>query len=135
METIQALPEDKLADVINSLDDVRFFPLGVCKVSFIPYPQLLGQLDPTSQPFRECLWVLQEICGVRRTLPAPYQISEALSFTSEHPVAGGGFSDVFKGKVGTGADICIKKIRRCATDNAGEVKEASRRFDFWSDPC
>lgn len=132
---VQALPEDEFAGVINDLDDVRFIPPCFGNALFTWHPQIIRHLDHTGQRSRKCLRVLQEICGVRGTLPASYQFSGALSFTSEHPVAFGGFGDVFKGKIGAGADVCIKKIRRCVTDNVGEVRKASHRFSFWLDSC
>jgi len=58
----------------------------------------------------------------------------ALVFTSEVPVAFGGFCDAYKGTLDAGVDICIKKIRICASDNADKVKQAGRQFNLWFDP-
>ncbi|KAF9646896.1 kinase-like protein [Thelephora ganbajun] len=106
VECIQNLPEEELAELINYLNDV------------------LGQLDRVGQSFRKCFQVLQKICGLRAALPTSCQVSGAPSYTTETPVAFGGFCDVYRGTLGTGADICIKKIRICARDDIDEVKQS-----------
>jgi hypothetical protein len=128
-EFIQALPEDELAGLLKRLNDVRLFFVNASNPILIPCSQALGQLDYTSKPFRKCVQVLQEICSLRATLPASYQVSGVLSFVSEQPVAFGGFGDVFKGRVGTGADVCIKKIRVCSTDDVYKLRQAGPQFE------
>jgi len=75
--------------------------------------------------------VLQKICGRRATLPASYQaLGGVLLSTGETPVAFGGFSDVYKGMLDTGAWVCVKKIRVHASDNVDQVKQAGRPFNL-----
>jgi hypothetical protein len=98
-------------------------------MSLIAIPQALERLDCTGQPFRKCFQVLQKICGFRATLPASYQVSEAILLTSEVPVAFGGFCDAYRGTLGTGTGICIKRIRICAIDDKERLKQARRQFN------
>lgn len=134
VESIQSLPAGELAGLVNYLDDVGFLYFDTCGVLLTSCIQALTQLDRTGQPFRKCLQVLQKICGLRATLPLSYQVSGALSSVSELPVAFGGFCDVFKGKVDSGADVCVKKIRVCATDNIGEIRQAGHKLNSWLNP-
>lgn len=90
---------------------------------------MLGQLDRRGQPFRKCFQVLQKICSRRSTLPASYHVPGTFTLTSEIPVAFGGFCDAYKGTLGAGIDICIKKIRICATNNRDEVNQVGHQLD------
>ena len=128
VEGLTKLPKDELDQLTDYLNDVSF-PLSVSEMSLIVGPQVLERLDCTGQPFRKCFQILQKICGFRATLPASYQVSEALSFTSEVPVAFGGFCDAYRGTLGTGADICIKRIRICAIDDKERLKQARCQFN------
>ena len=95
---------------------------------------MLGQLDRKGQPFRKCFQVLQKICGGRSTLPTSYHVPEALALTSEMPVAFGGFCDAYKGTLGAGVDICIKKIRISSRGNMDEVKRVGPQSNPRLDP-
>ena len=123
VECLQKLPEDEVVQLIDYLNDVRVSLMSVKWYQWL-HPQVLGQLDCTSQPFRKCFQVLQKICSFWAILPASYQVSEALSFTSKVPAAFGGFCDAYKGTLSTGAAVCIKRIRICTTDDKEKLKQA-----------
>ena len=119
------LPEDELVGLVNYLDDVRLF-LSIDKASLTPCIQALSQLDHTSQSFRKCSQVLQELCGSRGVLPTSYRMPEFFSSMSDKPVAFGGFSDVFKGEIGVGVEVCVKKIRICSNSDMGALRRVRR---------
>jgi hypothetical protein len=130
----QNLPENELAELLEYLNDVRFLLLGTSIVLLTSCTQVLEQLHRTGQPSRKCFQVLRKICGIRGTLPLSYQMPGALLSVTELPVAFGGFCDVYKGEVGTGSGVCVKKIRRCITDNIHELKQAGHQLNSWLDP-
>ena len=74
--------------------------------------------------------MLRRICGFRATLPASYQVSEALSFTSQVPIAFGGFCDAYKGTLAPGTAVCIKRIRVSATDDKEKLKQVRHSSTF-----
>lgn len=134
VECIQALPESELAELLDYLNDVRFYHLDAGTLLLTSCIQVLPKLDHTSQPFRKCIQMLQKICGLRGTLPLSYKISVPPSFVSEQPVAFGGFCNAYKGKAGTGMDVCIKKIRIYDTDNISQLKQVSHQPNPWLSP-
>lgn len=134
VECIQNLPEGELEGFLKYLDEVRFLLLNPRRVFLISPTQVLEQFNHTGQPFRKCFQVLQKVCGLRSTLPLSYQVSGAFSSMSQLPVAYGGFCDVFKGRIDTGAHVCVKRIRVCSTDNIDKLKKASHKFNSWLYP-
>ena len=131
VESIQNLPDGELSEFLDYLNGVRFLPLDSGRVSLTPRTQVLEQLDHTGQPFRKGLQVLKKVSGSRGTLPLLYQVPRVLPSISGLPVAFGGFCDVYKGKVDTGADVCIKKIRICSTDNVNELAQVGLQINSW----
>lgn len=63
------------------------------------------------------------------TLPTSCQMSGTLSFTSEVPVAFGGFGDVYRGTLNSGTDICIKQIRISTIDDKEKLKQARHHLN------
>ena len=105
---LQSLPEGELVELIEYLDSVRFIPMPAESCSF-PL-QTLDGLDHTGSPFREGLHVLQEICSSRVILPATYEVSGELSFSTTEPVTSSVFNDIYKGSLDK-VDVCIKRLR------------------------
>ena len=120
VKCFQFLPEDELSGLVGYLNDVRLIYLPAQPRS--PPSQILDNLDPTGEPFRKCLHVLQKICSSRMTLPAMYEVSGTLLFSTTEVKAYGGFCDVYKGTLDT-SDVCIKRLRISATGDRKKVKQ------------
>lgn len=87
-----------------------------------PPPQLFDDPDSSGSAFRKCFYVLQKICSSRTILPATYEVSGELSFSTTQVMAFGGFCDVYKGSLGV-FDVCIKRLRISTTGDRIKVKQ------------
>ena len=67
----------------------------------------------------------RQLCGQTGLLPASHIIPESFVQTTEHPVASGGFGDVWEG-IYNGERVAIKALRVYKNDNVKKVAKASR---------
>ena len=58
-------------------------------------------------------------------LPSTYEISGELSVPLTHPVAFGGFCDIYHGSLGPNK-VCVKRLRITATGDQALVKQVFR---------
>ena len=73
--------------------------------------------------FREGLYILQEICGLRAILPRTCEVSGKLSSSTMEPVECGAFSEIYVGSIGE-VDVRIKRPWDPDRDE-GEIEQVS----------
>ena len=104
-----SLQGPELARLVDFLDDVRRFP-SVFRPVVKQTPQALSTIPTTDDVFRQCLRKLRAICGCHTTLPSSHVVSGDLVKIGSHPIAFGGFADVWEGTLG-GRKVCVKVLR------------------------
>jgi len=113
VDDLQKLPKGELIQLINHLNSVRY-PQHKPNLAYcLSLPQILDRLDSTSDAFRKCLQVLQEICCSKQILPTTYELAGARLTREADSIIYGGFCDAHKGTLTE--DVCIKKLRISST--------------------
>ena len=99
----------ELTRLVDFLDEVRSAPLALVQLTR-QTAQILDVGPIADDILRRCLHKLRTICSHHATLPSSYTISGDLARVGDHPIAFGGFSDVWKG-THNDTDVCIKQLR------------------------
>lgn len=120
----------ELARLVDFLDNVRPLRLSFCPVTERTL-QALGAIPTTDDVFRQCLRKLRAICGCHTTLPSSHIVSGDLTRLGDHPIAFGGFADVWEGTMG-GRKVCVKALRVSLNDDQSLTKVRIRRFGIHS---
>lgn len=115
-----SLKGSELSRLVDFLDSVRplssvFHP--ILKRSL----QSLDKISTSDDVFRQCLRKLRAICGCHTTLPTSHIVSGDLTKVGEHPIAFGGFADVWEGNLG-GSRVCVKVLRVTMNDDQSVTK-------------
>ena len=113
----------ELARLVDFLDDVRPLSSPLRPVVKQP-PQTLSAIPTTDDVFRQCLRKLRAICGCHTTLPSSHVVSGDLAKLGDHPIAYGGFADVWGGTLG-GRQVCVKVLRVSLNDDQSLTKVRS----------
>ena len=79
--------------------------------------------------FREGLYILQEICGLRAIFPRTCEVSGKLSLSIMEPVEHGAFSTIYMGSIGE-VDVLIKRPWY-PTGDEGELEQVSHPPNLW----
>ena len=115
---LSTLQGSELTRLVDFLDEVRSFPSASFQLMEQTWTvQALDVVPMADDVSRRCLHKLRTICSHHGILPSSYTISGNLTRVGDHPVAFGGFSEVWKG-THDGCKVCIKhpkvteKIRR-----------------------
>ena len=103
------LQGSQLTQLVDFLDEVRPSPLAFVQLTKRTV-QILDVGPIADDVLRRCLHKLRTICSRRAILPSSYTISGDLARVGDHPVAFGGFSDVWKG-THNDTNVCIKHLR------------------------
>ena len=130
MGDIQRLSRHKLVELIDYLDNVRL--ISMASKSYSSSLQILDGLDRTGSQFRKGLYVLQELCIWRATLPTTYLVSGKLSFSNPMIAIPGGYRDRYKGSL-SDADICIKIPWMLPGDQVESIEPVSHPHTLWLD--
>jgi hypothetical protein len=108
---------------INGLDKVHpcFVLSPATSHSWLSESQAINIISPGSDIYERCIRALGRVCGIYALLPGSHEVELALT-TGEHPVASGGFSDVWKAENENG-EVFAVKVLRMYQDNAAVVKK------------
>jgi len=106
---LSSLRGSELARLVDFLDEVCPLPSTLCSITKQTL-QALDAIPGTDQVSRQCLHKLQAICGQHMTLPSSHNVSGDLTRVGDHPIASGGFADVWEGIHGD-RKVCIKFLR------------------------
>jgi len=86
--------------------------------------QAIDILSPESDIHERCVQELSRVCGIYGLLPETHTVNSNLT-TSQHAIASGGFSDVWKAADQTGDHFAVK-VLRVYVDSAAQVKKVGR---------
>lgn len=121
----------ELTRVVDCLDQVRPL-LSASRVVIKQTLQALTAIPATDDVSRRCLPKLQAICGDNMTLPSSYTISgDDLARAGDHPIAFGGFADVWEGTYGA-KKVCVKVLKISTHDDQALSKVRIRHVAFFS---
>jgi hypothetical protein len=115
-----SLQGPELARLVDFLDDVRTLPFPSHPVAKQTL-QALSSIPTTDDVFRQCLRKLRAICGCHTTLPSSHVVSGDLARLGGHPIAFGGFADVWEG-AHDGRKVCVKALRVSLNDDQSLTK-------------
>lgn len=112
---------------IDSLDKVRPGLLYPRLLSFnTPWGfQAIAILSTESDIHERCVRALSRVCGIYGLLPDSHKIRSNLT-NGQHPIASGGFSDIWKATNEQG-EVFAVKVLRMYEGNAGQVTKVGRR--------
>ena len=119
-----SLQGSELTRLVDFLDNVRPFSSAFHPVPK-QTPQSLDNISTSDDVFRQCLRKLRAICGCHTTLPSSHIVSGDLAKTGDHPIAIGGFADVWEGTLG-GNRVCVKVLRVTLNDDQSLTKVCIR---------
>jgi hypothetical protein len=122
---LSSLQGPELIRLIDFLDEVGSFSLSSFQLTK-QTAQILDVAPTADDVFRRCLHKLQTICTHKTILPSSYTISGDLVRVGNDPVAFGGFSDIWEGRL-DGDKVCIKHLRI-----SEQVREAVEKASIWS---
>ena len=95
--------------------------------------QAIDIISTESDIHRRCVRALSKVCGIYRLLPDSHKIKSTLT-TSQHAIASGGFSDIWKAKNEKGEEFAIK-VLRIYQNNATQVTKVRQRARFPPSYC
>lgn len=115
--------------------------------ALVTFGQLMNTVEDRSRLHTRLFHTLRKLCGQMGRLPTQYNLSkralgsgDALKIIGEHPVASGGFADVWLGQHGDKV-VAIKAFRVYGRANLDAVEKVGdrraeyhlvRRSDFWT---
>ena len=83
--------------------------------------QAIDILSPKSDIHERCVRALGKVCGIYGLLPDSHKVKSTLT-TSQHAIASGGFSDIWKA-TNEKDEVFAVKVLRMYQDNAAQVKK------------
>jgi len=110
-------------EYIDGLDQVRsrsVISLAALRSWTLAY-QAIDILSPESDIHERCVRELSTVCGIYGLLPESHKVNSILT-TSQHAVASGGYSDIWKAVNKTGEYFAVK-VLRMYEDSAAQVKK------------
>ena len=90
--------------------------------------QAIDILSPESDIHERCVRALSKACGIYGLLPDSHKIKATLT-TSQHAIASGGFSDIWKATNENG-EVFAVKVLRMYQNNALQVKKVGYHVLF-----
>jgi hypothetical protein len=79
-------------------------------------------MQPNNELRKNSIKYLRELCRKSGQLPPSLSITEGLRRGGDHPLAGGGFADVWKGDLDEHGTVAIKVLRLFSNDPVHEAK-------------